>query len=80
MIDQAFQIALSRQAHAEELPALVQLYQSQLEYFSTHQDEAKSFCSNLKKNVGTEYNAVQLAALGQVCRVILNLHEVITRY
>ena len=79
-IQLAFQIALSRKATIEELGLLQSLYQAQLEYFSANPNEAKSFCQVGGSATIKLDNQVEVAALAQVCRVILNLHEVITRY
>ncbi|TWU60569.1 Planctomycete cytochrome C [Rubripirellula tenax] len=73
-IDLAFHFALSRSPRSEEAAGLKTLYESQLEYFRDHPDDSSGF------TVDEDPDAAERAALGQVCRVILNLHETITRY
>ncbi|TWT49334.1 Planctomycete cytochrome C [Rubripirellula amarantea] len=77
----AFQIALSRLATDEELQGLRQLYSTQLKHFTESPDDAKQYLSVgvYQSNVGNVDQAHH-AALSQVCRVILNLHETITRF
>ncbi|WP_246112634.1 DUF1553 domain-containing protein [Allorhodopirellula solitaria] len=75
----AFTRALARDARSEELQALQALYQRQLQYFADHPDDTTEFLA--VGNTESSYTApAKLAAWSQVCRVILNLHETITRY
>ncbi len=66
-ITEAFTLALSRSPNDEEMKSLVNFYQKQLASFQSGENQAKN-------------RSNELAALGQTCRVILNLHETITRY
>jgi hypothetical protein len=79
ILDAAFEHALSRRPHSDEVESLRGLYERQLAYYREHPDEAEAFLSI--GNTPTEApNSVELAAWSQLCRVILNLHETITRY
>jgi hypothetical protein len=79
ILDAAFVRALSREASGEESQALQALYDRQLAYFTDHPEDAASF--SRVGNSSTETSEIaKLAAWSQVCRVILNLHETITRY
>ncbi len=71
-IDRAFKLALSRPPREDELSGLRSLYERQLQHFTANPDEANAFTPG--------DNSIQRASLGQVCRVILNLHETVTRY
>ncbi len=79
ILDAAFVRALSREANAEESQALQALYDRQLAYFEDHLDDAASF-SRVGNSSTEATELAKLAAWSQVCRVILNLHETITRY
>ncbi|MGB7324084.1 MAG: PSD1 and planctomycete cytochrome C domain-containing protein [Rubripirellula sp.] len=73
-IDRAYRLALARPPRPEEITGLTTLYESQLKHFRNTPDDAKPFAN------GDSNDAATRAALAQVCRVILNLHETITRY
>jgi hypothetical protein len=84
-IDQAFQIALARNASTAERHGLEQLYDRQREYFAASPGEIQSLIRpfpRLAERVEAEPEKVraEIAAWSQLCRVILNLHETITRY
>ena len=66
-IKQAFILALTREPSASELEGLTKFYQKQLALFQSGENKSTKFTP-------------ELAALAQSCRVILNLHETITRY
>jgi hypothetical protein len=66
-IRQAFRLAVSRDPIESELRGLMEFYQKQLAAFQSGENQHASA------------DPAQ-AALGQTCRVILNLHETITRY
>ncbi|MEM8946962.1 MAG: PSD1 and planctomycete cytochrome C domain-containing protein [Planctomycetota bacterium] len=79
-LNYAFELALSRGASTAEQASLQSLYQRQYEYYTANAAEAKAFRSNGRRHTTTEIPDQQLAAWSQVCRVILNLHETITRF
>ena len=76
----AFERALTRSPTENELKSLTQLYQKQKRYFEDHADDAKKYLSIGQFSQKLDLTDAQYAALAQVCRVILNLHETITRY
>ena len=79
-IENAFEIALAREATDAEVESLVKLYQSQYEYFKANPNDAKKFNRVGAIRSEESLNDISITAMAQVCRVILNLHEVITRY
>ena len=79
-ISSGFQIAISRDASQAERQALEKLYEKQLEYFQSNPDETRAFISVGPIRDDAKVDSAKSAALAQVCRVILNLHETITRY
>jgi Protein of unknown function (DUF1553)/Protein of unknown function (DUF1549)/Planctomycete cytochrome C len=66
-LTQAFSLALSRSPRDEEIKGLIEFHNKQLALFTSGENKAT--------NVSNEQ-----AALAQTCRVVLNLHECITRY
>ena len=66
-ITQAFALALARSPSDQEMKNLVDFYQKQIALFASGESKATNMTN-------------EQAALVQVCRVILNLHESITRY
>ncbi|WP_442505961.1 DUF1553 domain-containing protein [Novipirellula sp. SH528] len=80
-LEEAFLIALSRQPSDGERMALRTLYDRQLTYYQTNPAEAEKYIAVGRKTAPkSSADVSQIAALGQVCRVILNLHETITRF
>ncbi len=79
-LDAAFLRALSRPATAEEQSALLSLYEEQKKHFEGHADDVKAYQQNGAFRPTAKAPAAELAAFAQVCRVILNLHETITKY
>jgi hypothetical protein len=78
LLDVAFLTAVARSPTFEEQAALEGLYERQWNHFKDHPQDAEKYGS-----VGNQKNlqhTAKVAALGQVCRVVLNLHETITRY
>ncbi len=79
-IDRAFLRALGRPAGTRERDSLGGLLARQREYYSAHPEDA----AKLQHIGATPAPAVltppELAAWTQVCRVVLDLHETITRY
>lgn len=66
-ITQAFTLALARSPRDEEMKGMVEFYNKQLALFTSGESKAINMSN-------------EQAALAQTCRVILNLHESITRY
>src|SRR6266568_1063115 len=79
-LDLAFERAVARPATDNETNSLLKFLDAQREHYAANgQEAARLMCVGLAsapKNV----NQTDLAAWTQICRVILNLHETITRY
>jgi hypothetical protein len=80
MLDSAFQKTLSRSPDADEIASLISLFERQRAYYMANVDRAEQFLNigNTQETVPSDL--AELSAWSQVCRVILNLHETITRY
>jgi hypothetical protein len=74
----AFEEALSRAPRPEESKVLLQVYQKHLNEFNAHPDDAEALVNIGLSPAETDKKA-ELAAWTSVARVILNLHELITR-
>ncbi|MFO1521867.1 MAG: PSD1 and planctomycete cytochrome C domain-containing protein [Kiritimatiellia bacterium] len=79
-IQQAMQLALARPASARELESLAKFLATQREAFKAAPEDAKKYNAIGLKPVPDGVDPVELAAWSSVCRVVLNLHETITRY
>ncbi|MCA9025645.1 MAG: DUF1553 domain-containing protein [Planctomycetaceae bacterium] len=79
-INWAYRAAVSRSPETAVADELKSLFERHLEYFSDHPSEAKALITEGNAPVATDLNAVELAAWTSVARVVLNLHETITRY
>ncbi|WP_345682741.1 DUF1553 domain-containing protein [Novipirellula caenicola] len=77
----AFVRSLSRLPSDDERAALRGLYDRQLAYYRSNAQEATKYLEVGRKSPQqSQAEPSQIAALGQVCRVILNLHETISRF
>lgn len=79
-LDFIYEKALARPAKPGERQSLEQFLKLQREYYTTHVEDAKKL-----EQIGLNPDAKspgnpELAAWTQVCRVVLGLHETITRY
>jgi hypothetical protein len=79
-INKAYQRVLSRDARDNECKSLINFLATQREYYSAHADDAKKLVHTGFAPVAADEDVSELAAWTSVCRVILNLHETITRY
>ncbi len=87
ILDRGFLLAVGRSANESEKEGLQKVFADQMGHYRNQPEEARQLTKNgnMKASQGkarenqTEAQA-QLAAWTQVCRVILNLHETITRY
>ena len=75
----AFQLALSRDPKTEEIASLRSFLEKQRETYKANTDDAEKL---LKTGLAPQPkgNVIETAAWTNVCRVILNSHETITRY
>jgi hypothetical protein len=78
-IQWAFRLALSRRATDREVDVLSAVYANDLKRFSADVESAKAFVSVGESPAPGDGNPAELAAWASVARVILNLHETITR-
>ena len=79
-ISHAIRLALAREAKASELESLSKFLQTQRDFYKTKPEDAKAFLKTGLSDPGAGQDPAELAAWAQLCRVILNLHETITRY
>lgn len=75
----AYRLALARSPAPKERAGLKKLFEAQQTYFEENPADAQAFLQR-QPGVGSQAELPELAAWAQVCRVILNLHETITRY
>jgi len=79
-LEAAFRRALARKPSAKESQSLLEFLAAQREHGRVEPEEAQQFLrvGLAPRTSGVE--ATELAAWAEVCRVILNLHETITKY
>ena len=78
-IDWAFRQALSRPATSEEIQVLETLFLKHWKEYSDDKSSAQQLIAIGQKPAPMGINPVELAAWSSVARVMLNLHETITR-
>jgi hypothetical protein len=76
----AFQWALVRSPNEKEKKSLLNFLSEQRDHYRTNSEEAGKILKIGNAPEPGKASAEELAAWTQVCRVILNLHETITRY
>lgn len=79
-IRRAMNLALSRDPKPDELESLGKFLTSQRGIYQKSPADAEAFLKTGLSDPGTGHDPAELAAWSQLCRVILNLHETITRY
>jgi hypothetical protein len=79
-IRHALKLAVSREPRDGELDSLKSFLTKQREFYQKKPDDAKKLVSTGQSGPPLKGDPVELAAWSQLCRVILNLHESITRY
>lgn len=79
-LNKAIRRTLSRDAEASELRVLEDLYRSQLEQFKQTPEQANELLKVGARPVAANIDVAELAAWTSIARVMLNLHETITRY
>ena len=79
-ISQLFQAALARNASQAEIAAMKNFLETQRAAFNADPGSADQFTRRNVVVADEAISKVELAAWASVCRVILNLHETITRY
>lgn len=78
-IEWLFQTCLSRLPRSDEARVMRQLLDAQLAEFQAQPDDAAALLKIGQSPLPADTNTRQLAAWTAVCRVLLNLHEVVTR-
>ena len=76
----AYQQVLSRPATNAEVDVLVKLYQKHRKDYAADSAAAQKVLAVGEKPMPKDMDAIDLAAWTSVARVVLNLHETITRY
>jgi len=79
-LDAAFERALARHPNSKEKQSLLNFLSVQREHYKKDRDEAALLMKVGFSKSPADIDQIELAAWTQVCRVILNLHEVITVY
>jgi hypothetical protein len=78
-INWTFMRALDREPNKEEADLLAKLYREEYGRYAANVVDAKDFLSTGEQPVPKDLNVSELAAWTSVSRVVLNLHETITR-
>jgi hypothetical protein len=79
-LNRAFALAVNRPAKKQERESLLAFLHSQRDHFKANAADAEASLKVGLKPVPADLDKTELAAWTSVCRVILNLHETITRY
>ena len=79
-IRQAIRLALSRDPKPGEIDRLTKFLGAQRKSYQDKPDDAVAFLKTGISDSGAGHDPTELAAWTQLCRVLLNLHESITRY
>ena len=79
-IHHAIKTTLARDPRPGELEPLLKLLEKQRTHYQDKPEDAESLISTGLPSTTTQENPAELAAWTQLCRVLLNLHETITRY
>ena len=79
-LDRAYDIALSRTPNAKEKQSLLEFLNAMRREYRQRPEDAKKLFTIGIAPAETRQDPVEQAAWISVCRVILNLHETITRY
>jgi hypothetical protein len=79
-IRHALKTALSRDPRPGEIEPLLDLLEKQRTHYRTNPEDAKSLIATGLSGSTATGDPIELAAWTQFCRVLLNLHETITRY
>ena len=79
-LDRAYQIALCRPPNAKEKQSMLAFLAAMRTEYKHRPDDAKKLEMVGIAPVSSKLDPIEEAAWTSVCRVILNLHETITRY
>jgi hypothetical protein len=78
-IDQAFRLALLREPTAKERASLLTYLDSQRKLFASGEADPDKLLKVGLRPANAKLDKVELAAWTSLCRVVLNLHETVTR-
>jgi hypothetical protein len=78
-LDRAFRLALSRPARPEEAVILMSLLSKHYDQYAAAPAAARALLTTGQLPVPADIDVAELAAWTSVARVLLNLHETITR-
>ncbi|QEG01712.1 Planctomycete cytochrome C [Stieleria maiorica] len=76
----AYRSAVSRPAEPRIAEQLAAIFESHLTHYRSNRDQAEQLVAHGDAAIADDLDAAELAAWTSVARVILNLHETITRY
>ena len=76
----AYQEMLGRAPRAKEASSLAKFLAAQRAHYKSNADEAKKLLKVGQRAAASGIDETELAAWTQVCRVMVNLHESVTRY
>ena len=79
----AYQLALAREPSAAEISSLAKFITAQRDYYRANPAEAEKLVKigiAPRRPAKNEADVVELAAWTNLCRIVLNAHETITRY
>jgi hypothetical protein len=79
-LDALFQRALARSPRADEKRSMLDFLESMRSAYKARPDDAAKLLTIGNSPPSTAPDKIELAAWTSVCRVVLNLHETITRY
>ena len=79
-LNHAFRLVLVRQPREEEISPMLALYQNHRQFYQDQPAEAAKLLSVGEFPTIPDVNQADLAAITSLMRVILNLHETVTRY
>jgi hypothetical protein len=79
-LERAFELALARPSRDKEKQSLLTFLAAQRKYYGKNADDAAKLLRIGNASEPKKASADELAAWTQVCRVILNLQETITKY
>jgi hypothetical protein len=79
-LEKAYERALGRQIKAKERESLLRFLDEQRKYYRANEADAKKLLTVGIRPPAAGLDPAEHSAWASVCRVILNLHEMITRY
>jgi hypothetical protein len=78
-LQQGYRLALSREPRPKEIEKLLALYNDHLAHYQADRSAAREFLHVGERPASTSLDEAELAAWTSIARVILNLHETISR-